>query len=276
MRVGSKVLVGSLILLTGGWPASAQQSGPTLTSPTSGGTLGTPADPNAPFRSATPSQPISAGSTAPVATVAPPAPESGTAVVAPNAPPAGAAGRSGEAPVAKGPAEANESAATSPVPSPDANPRPLQASKSVEYGDWTLECFTPAVAGVNCQATSRVLSADTKQSVLVFSIVYIPAQEASRVQAALPLGFSLPQGVQIDIGATFQSSIDVNRCTAQGCLIEGSAAPALIAAMRKESTGSFTVRTTDLVPIRIPLSLKGFTQAYEAMVKANVREVTQK
>lgn len=276
MRMMSSALMGAAMLVASGSSSAAQQPSPVLVNPTARGTtLGQPADPSAPFRPATPNQPITAGaSTAPVATVAPPTPEGGVDAApvlgtpAARAPAAASAPRPTPTPAAQPQGKASDLA-----PEAAGKPAGPGAAKTTEYGDWTLECFTPAVAGLRCQASSRVLSADVKQSVLVFSLTYDPAADQSRVQIALPLGFSLPQGVQIDIGSSYQSSIAVNRCTAQGCLVEGMAAPELIQAMRREREGAVTVRTTELVPIRLPLSLKGFAETIDAMHAENEREV---
>ena len=150
---------------------------------------------------------------------------------------------------------------------------PPQRQPSIErtgFNSWTLECYDPAPGGVPCQVTHRVTSGDNSQVVLVLSLAPDKTTDKINIQFALPLGFDVQSGVQIEVGNTYQSSVPVSRCTAQGCLVEGSASPQLINSLRKGSEAFVSVQTVEGGLIRIPASLKGFAAAYEAMTARKV------
>lgn len=135
------------------------------------------------------------------------------------------------------------------------------------FGDWTLECVTGGEA--KCQATTRSNSGDQKQVILVLSVASSGTPKQTRYQMALPLGFSIPPGVEVKVGA-YSRVLPVSRCTAQGCLVEGVMPDALAKAMRENAQGSVAVQTgEDGAPITLPLSLKGFGDAFAAMEKRN-------
>lgn len=151
-------------------------------------------------------------------------------------------------------------------------PRPSdEGTRMTAFGDWNLECYEPAVSGVNCQMLHQTLSGDGGQVLNVYSLAYIPEADHTRLQFALPLGFAVQPGVRMEIGDGFQSEIPVSRCTSQGCLIEGVAAAEFLNAMRNEGQGKITVQTVNGGTVEFPLSLNGFAQAYDAMRSQNAQ-----
>lgn len=139
---------------------------------------------------------------------------------------------------------------------------------STKFSDWTMECFEPAIEGLGCQATHRVIAGEGAQVVMVFSVASA-TNDAANVQIALPLGISLQAGIQLVVGTGYQANIPLSRCTPQGCLIEGKASAELLAALRRERAGTVLVRNEKGEPIELPFSLIGFTDAYAEMLKKN-------
>jgi invasion protein IalB len=137
------------------------------------------------------------------------------------------------------------------------------------YGDWTLQCLGAGASGIPCQVMHRSLSPDKKQVIVVMSMAYFPKGEVTKLQLALPLGFSVQDGVKLDFGEGYSTTAKVSRCTAQGCLVEGNGAPEMIAAMRKGKAATVTVRTVEGSEIKLPFSLAGFAEAYDAMKSKN-------
>lgn len=142
---------------------------------------------------------------------------------------------------------------------------PHSAEKQQAFGNWTVECANPAQAARQCQITGRTASADQKQTILVLSLASTPDMKAMRFQAALPLGIAVQQKVQVAIGDDFKTEIAVNRCTQQGCLLEGNLETPLLDAMKKGSEAKFTIATPEGNQIPISLSLDGFSAALAAL-----------
>jgi invasion protein IalB len=168
-----------------------------------------------------------------------------------------------EAPQSKTPATAAPAAApvqTVAVPQGEGT---LQA-----YGDWSTQCYDEAIGGLRCQMLQRVV-AQSGQAVLVVALAADPRAKVTNLQVALPLGVSLLDGAQLMVGDTYQSAVQISRCTQQGCIIEGTMTDTLLDAMKKGQTAAVIVFNESKKQIPISFSLKGFTDAYAAMLSAN-------
>jgi invasion protein IalB len=162
-------------------------------------------------------------------------------------------------------APAAQPAAAAAGAAPAATPN---AASVKAFGDWSLECFDPALEGVKCQIVNRLVSSG-KQVVLVFSLALDAKASQTRVQIALPLGIAVPPGVGIAIGNEVQRKAAVSRCTPKGCIVEGVATKDLLDTMRAGAQGAVIVTTEEGKPVQLPFSLNGFTAAYDAMSEAN-------
>lgn len=138
----------------------------------------------------------------------------------------------------------------------------------IVFADWKMECLDAASA-VPCQIVYRGLSPDQKQVVMVVSLAYAKSAKETKIQMALPLGFAVEPGVTIDLGDGHTTLMQVSRCTAQGCLVDGAVAPETIEAMEKGKAGKIAIKTVEGATINLPFSLGGFSDAFEAMKKKN-------
>lgn len=130
-----------------------------------------------------------------------------------------------------------------------------------KFGAWVVECVQDTKLKPNCQVTHRSVSPDGKQTTLVFSLAKINDKDAV-IQLALPLGFAIQAGVQLQVGSTYSTTATVSRCTMQGCIVEGPAPAELLSAMLKEKSGKITVRSMQGESADLPLDLDGFSDAY--------------
>lgn len=155
-----------------------------------------------------------------------------------------------------------------------ATPDTVQSGPKVtvqQHGDWLLECYDPAINNVNCQIKQRVVQKDTEKNILVISLAFDPKEKTNVIQYVLPLDFLLTPGVSIEVDG-YQSVAGVNRCSIQGCFIEGTTDDGFIKAMRASLKGGRAVivsRTGQKVGIAF--SAAGFSKAYDAMVEENTR-----
>lgn len=133
-----------------------------------------------------------------------------------------------------------------------------------KFGSWVQECLLQIKSGPPCQIIQRVVSTDGKQIILVLSMARMPEDDTYRFQIAVPLGISVPHGIEVRIGSAYTTKIDVARCTPQGCLGEGKAEEPMIKAMRAGAKARVVVRGADQKQRFIDFSLNGFTKAVEA------------
>ncbi|MBT9372213.1 invasion associated locus B family protein [Rhizobium sp. CSW-27] len=157
-------------------------------------------------------------------------------------------------------------------------PETVQSGPKVtvqQHGDWLLECYDPAINNVNCQIKQRIAQKDTDRNILVMSIAFDPKAKSNVIQYVLPLDFLLTPGVSIEVGS-YQSTAGVNRCSVQGCFVEGTTDDAFIKALQGAKDGGRVVivsRTGQKVGIGF--SAAGFSKAYDEMVKENTRMSAQ-
>ncbi|KZL25990.1 invasion associated locus B family protein [Pseudovibrio sp. WM33] len=138
-----------------------------------------------------------------------------------------------------------------------------------QHGDWMLECYDPAVNGMSCQIKQRVVHNESGQNILLMTLTYSPKEKSDMVQYVLPLDFLLAPGVSVNIG-DFQAVARVNRCMAQGCVIEGKTEEAFINAMKAaKDQGRFVMMSRVGKKVGINFSATGFTKAYNEMRAQN-------
>jgi invasion protein IalB len=189
------------------------------------------------------------------APLAPPAPE-------PSAPPT-----QQSEPAGQGAAPPSAAAPNAPEP---AEPKQEDVERTLAtetFNQWTLECFEPAFNDAACQIVHRVTAGDASQVVMVFALAAKSDEDAAAIQMALPLGISLPAGIRLVIGEGYQNQIALQRCTPQGCIVEGIGSNELLAAMKREANGAVVVENEQGQQVQLPFSLNGFTAAYAAMVE---------
>jgi len=136
------------------------------------------------------------------------------------------------------------------------------------FGEWGVECFDPKVNGLNCQMVQRLIAKDTKQLVLSVSIAYSPAAKKHIMQIELPLNFMLKPGVEIAIGDS-KTVAQVDRCSNQGCFIEGVAGDDLVAALNRGDKADIKFLANPEKRLVVPFSLQGFPAAYDSMKAKN-------
>ena len=136
------------------------------------------------------------------------------------------------------------------------------------FGAWTLQCLSDPSITPHCQIMHRLASPDSNQVVLVMSVASL-SKDKTGLQLALPLGFAIQAGVKIAFGSKYSTGAAVSRCTVQGCIVEGTCPPEMIAAMKREKDGSVTVKTMQGNDIKLAVSLDGFADAYKAMEAKN-------
>ncbi|MCK8780049.1 invasion associated locus B family protein [Rhizobium sp. NTR19] len=141
------------------------------------------------------------------------------------------------------------------------------------FAGWELQCVAIARSNKVCQITSSVTSPDGSQIILVMSIAKDLVTKALRMQMAVPLGIAIAEKVGITVVPDYETSMAVNRCTSQGCLVEGVVEPALVKAIREGEQAIVTVTTPEGKRIPIALGLKGVSAALDAMTESE--EITR-
>ncbi|WP_339760165.1 invasion associated locus B family protein [uncultured Sulfitobacter sp.] len=136
-------------------------------------------------------------------------------------------------------------------------------------GDWVVECFEPNSIAQECQLYQRVLMNNGSAIAMVMVMAFGPPNNTLYIQAALPLGISVANGVNVRIDDAVSLNIPISRCTQQGCLIEGEVNETLENAMRLGTEAAITVLNPTEGAFVIPMSLSGFNEALTEIEPGN-------
>lgn len=114
-----------------------------------------------------------------------------------------------------------------------------------------------------CEMYQRLVDVQTGMRVAEFAIGRHGGGEMARGVIVLPLGILLPPGVtlQIDEGEMFR--FDVRYCTVDGCYAYVDLSDQLLDLMRSGGQAVFRFRTYGGEVIDMPMTLAGFTKAYD-------------
>lgn len=129
------------------------------------------------------------------------------------------------------------------------------------FGDWRVRCNSAAGAPSKCQMFQNVVVKETGQPVLQAVVGYIENVAPPVGVFTLPLGVYLPPGLtlQVDKGQTYEMAIEM--CGRNGCRVRFSIDDALLGTFKAGSIAEVAFHSGNRKPVKIPLSLKGFTAA---------------
>jgi invasion protein IalB len=105
--------------------------------------------------------------------------------------------------------------------------------------------------------------------VMAVAVGKVPGNPNPGMIILLPLGISLPPGVELRIDGGAEIAAHVERCERQGCQVEMLLKPDLLARLKggSQATVDFHVHRQDgLQRVRVPFSLLGFTAALNDVV----------
>jgi invasion protein IalB len=128
---------------------------------------------------------------------------------------------------------------------------------------WISACQGPSRAeGLECQMEQRAVLSGSGQ--LVGSVtVRVPSETRKPVLMIRgPLGLSLASGVGLDVDDAAAETLPLQTCDAGGCYAGAPLSDALLAAMFKGKTLNVTFQNLNKEPIKLPMSLAGFSATY--------------
>jgi invasion protein IalB len=172
------------------------------------------------------------------------------------------------------PVWAQEEPAQAPQPAPQSG-KQLQPSEVKEFGDWTVRCY-PVTSPSPCEMIELRVAKKTGQRILGFLIAYVPARDAHVVQVSVPLGVALANGLMIDSDTYKSPVLKFRRCDQLGCYIEAAMGNDVIGTLGKATKAQVTVISVDGKRYNLVFSLKGFTEAHQALVELTKAKASNK
>lgn len=140
---------------------------------------------------------------------------------------------------------------------------PAFAQEQPVSPSWISTCQGPGrAAELECQMEQRAVISGSGQ--LVGSItIRVPSQTRKPVLMIRgPLGLSLASGVTIDVDGAGTLTLPLQTCDAGGCYAGAPISDELLGAMFKGQTFNVTFLNLNKEPIKLPMSLAGFSATY--------------
>ncbi len=156
-----------------------------------------------------------------------------------------------------------------------AAPAPVSAQPSVttaSFGDWTLRCVEGAGkdGGAACEVIQSIVLSGQQAPVAQLALGRLEATGGLQVTVVLPVNVALlsPATVSEDPAGKDAVALTWQRCIPGGCFASAPAEDAMIAAWKAASTpGTLSFDDATGRKVALPFSLRGLTQALEAMQK---------
>ena len=147
-----------------------------------------------------------------------------------------------------------------------AAPAVAQVAEGQAFGDWVARCVTPPGATRHqCSLQHRVIAKEPKRQLLNVTVGFFGKERTPGALFHAPIGVYLPAGLTLSIPGAQVVRIVYDICTPQVCRAPVTLTPELVAAMKKAGKGDVTIQDSRRKPLKLPLSLKGFTAGYDAL-----------
>lgn len=132
------------------------------------------------------------------------------------------------------------------------------------HGDWQVQCPPDESPTNPCAMVQNLVREEDNRRVLGALIVRPPDIEPF-LRIIVPLGVLLPGGMTLSVDGASVGTVGFINCLPDGCMTQVGLTPDLVASMKQGTQAIVTVYEQAEVPVELPLSLTGFTAAYEEL-----------
>jgi len=136
------------------------------------------------------------------------------------------------------------------------------------FEDWRLQCEKPEGADEDrCVLFHNIMLKKGNQQLLNVAVGYLQNVDRPVVVLTLPLGISLPLGVELKVDGGKPMSLQVEHCLERGCKVLLGLDDKLLATLKAGHQAQVTFYDGARRPIGVPVSLLGFTAGFNALTK---------
>lgn len=159
---------------------------------------------------------------------------------------------------------AAEAGAQETTPKPEAG-----AAEAPPANAWVLNCASGASGALECQMSQNLTEAKSGQRVLTVTIRKQPQDGALAMLLALPHGLYLPGGATYQIDQGPKNAVVIQTSDQNGAYAAVPLNDTLIAALKAGTAMNIGMESVTRSAVSIPLSLKGFTAAFDKLSAVN-------
>jgi invasion protein IalB len=129
--------------------------------------------------------------------------------------------------------------------------------------DWTLKCATPQGAPAEqCILVQDRLNPENQQPIMQVAVGFWGPERHRGLVITLPLGVTLPQGIQLEVDDTVISKAPYVTCTPNGCQAHMPLDDALLQSMKSGQQGKVVFANARGQAVPVAFSLSGFTAGF--------------
>jgi invasion protein IalB len=141
------------------------------------------------------------------------------------------------------------------------------------YGDWRTGCPPASMKDAKCQVIQEVLDSRNGSPVVRIA-VGTSKDNKPLLDLTLPLGVALEPGAGLILGSDPVRVFKYRTCGQGGCIAETTLDDKAMASFASSKDGKVLVAGIDGKPVAIPISLKGYSDAYSAGRSADKRRAS--
>jgi len=133
---------------------------------------------------------------------------------------------------------------------------------------WAIQCGEDQTSGKKfCRMQQSLRYKKTGQRLLAVIIQPQAVEPKLAILLSLPHGLYLPAGTAFKIDDGEENRMLIETCDAEGCYASGGISEKMVAIMKKGEKMLIGFQASNKKPITIPITLKGFTAAFDKITK---------
>lgn len=141
---------------------------------------------------------------------------------------------------------------------------PAAAPEAPPPAPWGARCASESrTTAPDCVIEQRVVLSNSGQLLAAVTIRLPPDSDKPVIMIQTPFGLNLPAGLVLAIDDRPVETLALQTCDGGGCYAGNVVSPELLDALKRGTTMSVTFQDSAKRDIAVPVSLNGFTAAYE-------------
>ncbi|MCP5433017.1 MAG: invasion associated locus B family protein [Alphaproteobacteria bacterium] len=135
------------------------------------------------------------------------------------------------------------------------------------FDDWSVRCIQPDGQLKRCVMSQVIVEKESQKPVVHMSAGFVPDSAVPVMQIAVPLGVYLPAGIALNVDEEQLVHRGFEVCSPSGCQLLVVLSGELLEKLKKGDKAEIAFQDAARQNVGVPASLKGFTAAYNALIK---------
>ncbi len=143
----------------------------------------------------------------------------------------------------------------------------VAAKSSQQFEQWTMKCVPNDEGGDACHIFQEIVveQSNDKKKAVRMSLGYAPDDSDPVTIIRMPLGLWLLNGITLAVADGPTQRFPIQVCAPAGCQTTLRLQPNILDTLKAGSRLTITIYNTRQEPVQIPIDLRGFSAALEAL-----------